>query len=178
MRKTIVSFIFICVLAFSASAQNKEARQIDEFGVVPCGEMLGRMQLIFIESQNEPNSQIYVVYYGARFRKEELRNKKTNQVDRVQLKYPHREDALNRAKAIPLFLTTVESYPLSVRNAFKDKIVLIDGGYQQNIKMEVWLVPKDAAPPKPSPTIDEKDVKFRTDKPFGTPDWKRCYDAY
>ena len=175
MKKRILIFLFLSSFAFSVSAQEKEARQIDEFGILPCGDMLSRLHWIYTESQNSPDSKIYVVYYGGRFRKTIFWDQK-NKSNKIQLKYPHQEDALNQAKSIPLYLTTEERYPAAIRDSLKNKIVLINGGFRQNIQMEIWIVPKDAAPPKPMPTIDEKDIKFRSNKPFGTPDYKRCYD--
>lgn len=133
------------------------------------------MNLIRIESQNSPDSKIYVVYYGGKFRKEYLLNKKTNNLDRVQLKYPHREDGLNWAKSIPLYLTTEETYPAATRDSFKDKIILINGGFREDTAVEIWLVPKDAKPPKPTPDTDEKDIKFRGGKPRRVPNFTNCY---
>ena len=178
MRKNFVGLIFIFVLAFSISAQTDEAKQIDEFGIPPCGDMLARSDWIYSNLQSSPDSKIYVIYYGGRFRKERIWDKRTKSYNKIQLEYPHRDDALNRAKAIPFYLTTEKSFSTVERNTLKDKVVLINGGFRQNIEMEIWIVPQNAAPPKPSPTVDEKDIKFRTDKPFGIPDIKRCYDAY
>ncbi len=177
MRKQIFSFFILLSFVVSISAQINEARQIDEFGILPCGDMLGRMEWIHQSSQKEPDSKIYVIYYSGRFRKETVWNKETRN-NKILLKYPHRDDALNQAKAIPLYLTTAENISTAERNAFQDKIILVDGGFRQNFETEIWFVPRNAAPPQPNPTIDKKDIKFRADKPFGTPDYKRCYDEF
>ena len=176
MKRRFFIFVQLLIFAFGVSAQEKEAREIDAFGVLPCGDFESRMSLLRAISQNSPDSKIYVVYYGSRFRKENVWNKKTKNYDKIQLKYPHREDGLNWAKSISIYLTTENSYPTETRNFFKDKIVFLNGGFQENLQVEIWLVPKDAAPPKPFPTIDEKEIKFRKGKPIKTPDYTTCYD--
>jgi len=177
MKKRFLSFLLLFSFAFNVLAQEKEARLIGELGVNPCGHMLMYLDGIYNEWQNSQNSKIYVVYYGGRFRKTTFWDKKTK-VNKIRLKNPHRDDALNRAKAIPLYLTTQEGFPAEIRNSLKNKIILINGGFRQDFGMEIWLVPTGAALPEPTPTIDEKNVKFRNGKPSGTPDYKRCYDAY
>lgn len=172
MKKQFLSLLLLVSFIISISAQEKEARQIDEFGILPCGDMLARLHNLYLESQKTPDSKIYVIYYGGRFRKEHIWSKKGA---RIQLKYPHRIDALNRAKAIPLLLTTEKPY---AGNNFEERIVLIDGGFRQNMETELWIVPNGAALPVPTPTIIEKDIKFKADKPYGTPEYARCYDAY
>lgn len=172
MKRQLFTFLLLISFALSVSAQEKEARKIDEFGILPCGDMLSRMHSIYLQLQESPDSKIYVVYYGSRFRKEIIWSKRGS---KIQLKYPHRDDALNRAKAIPLYLTTEKFYS---DYKFKERIILIDGGFRQNMETEIWIVPKDARPPAPTPTINEKAVKFGAERPFGTPEYGRCYDGY
>jgi len=175
MNKQFLSFLFIFLVAICVSAQTDKARNIDEFGRLPCGDFLARMDNIFIESQNSPDSKIYVVYYGGRYRKKNIWNKKTKELN-VKLEYPHPEDGLNYAKSIPLYLTSelkalTRTYKLS-----KDKFILVNGGFRENIEVEIWFVPKDAESPKPIPTITEKDIKFRKDKPLKIPRYSTCYE--
>jgi len=173
MRKTIVGFIFVFVLAFNISAQTNEARQIDEFGRIPCGDFMARMDGIFNELQNSPDSKIYVVYYGGRNRRENIGNKKTKSFDKIKLKYSHRDDGLNWAKSIPLYLTS--DFVYKAKALTSDKIVLISGGFREDMQVEIWLVPKDAELPKPNPTIAEANIKFRNDKPLRIPNFTNCY---
>jgi hypothetical protein len=35
-----------------------------------------------------------------------------------------------------------------------------DGGFREQPAFEVWIVPEGAEPPKPTPTIDRKDIVF------------------
>jgi hypothetical protein len=113
---------------------------------------------------------------GGRYRKIKMgENYETGSYKFTKLDYPHRQDGLNWAKSIPLFLTTYANYPTTSQNLLKDRIILIDGGFRENNEAEIWLVPKDALLPRPTPSIDEKDVKFRKDRAYETPDFRKCY---
>lgn len=169
-----IAFHFLIFIP-AAFTQTEKARQIDEFSRIPCGDFTSRMAGIFYESQNSPDSKIYVIYYGGRFRRENIWNKKTKKNDKVKLNYPHREDGLNWAKAIPLYLTSGDTNETKAYQLPKDRFVLVNGGFRENTGVEIWLVPENAESPKPTPTISEKDVKFRNDKPFGTPRYSSCY---
>jgi len=175
--KSKISQIIFCLLIFAltAFAQDKESQLIDKFARISCGEFMARMQWIFITSQDSPDSKIYVVYYGGRYRRESLWNKKTNSLDKIRLKYPHREDGLNWAKSIPLYLTS--GFVYKAKAPMSDKIVLINGGFREDAQVEIWLVPKDGELPKPTPTIAEADIKFRDDKPSSVPNFTNCYYA-
>jgi hypothetical protein len=160
---------------FSTTAFAQKAALYDNFGKVTCDDFMARMDAIFIELQNSPDSKIYVVYYGGRFRKESSWNEKTKSFDKIKLEYPHPEDGLNWAKSIPLYLTTYCNYPIAIRNLLNDKIVLFDGGFRENTEVEIWFVPKDSGLSEPTPTVAEKDIKFRKDKPSRTPNFTSCY---
>lgn len=130
---------------------------------------------ILAELKNSPDSKIYVLYYGGRYRREYSQwNEKLKKYEKLKLEYPHPDDGLNWAKAIRLFF---ENYiPLREhRNFVRDKIILINGGYREQTQVEIWLVPKDGKLPKPIPTIDEKFIKFEATKPYKTPNFACCY---
>jgi hypothetical protein len=178
MKKHLLILFFSLSFIFGISAQTKEPNQIDVVGIIPCGDFMARMDLVFMTLKESPDSKIYVIYYGGRYRRITSHwDKKTGSYKSVKLDYPHGEDGINRAKSIPLFLTTYARYPTTPQNLLKDKIILIDGGFRENFEAEIWLVPNDAVLPKPTPTINEKDIKFRKDRPYGTPDFTRCYEG-
>jgi hypothetical protein len=176
MKRQLFRLLILVLFAFSVTAQNKEARQIDEFGRIPCGDFLARMNALFIELQNSPDSKIYVVYYGGRYRRTLGRTNGTGGYNAIKLEYAHRDDGMNWAKSIPLYLSSETAFPVEFRNSLKDRIVLLNGGFRENTEVEIWIVPENVEPPKPTPTITEKDVKFRKDKPFRTPAFINCYN--
>jgi len=103
MNSKVLQIMFcLSIFALTTLAQDEGAKQIDEFGRLPCGDFESRMQNISIEFQNFSDSKIYIVYYGGRYRKENVLNKKTKSFDKIRLKYSHREDGLRWAKSIPL----------------------------------------------------------------------------
>lgn len=173
--KFLVIILHFLIFVPTAFTQTEKARQVDEFSRIPCGEFMARMAGIFIESQNSPDSKIHVIYYGSRFRKENIWNRKTRKHDKVKLNFPHRDDGLNWAKSIPLYLTSGDTAETKAVKLPEDKFVLVNGGFRENIEVEIWLVPKNAEFPKPTPTVIEKDIRFRKDKPFVTPHYSSCY---
>ena len=101
---------------------------------------MARMDVVMGRHKDNPEAEIYVIYYGARYRKNLIDfDKRKNDFTKLKLSYPHRDDALNQAKAIPLYLTTY--YPDKLGNSMKNKIKLIDGGFREKIEFEIWLVP-------------------------------------
>jgi hypothetical protein len=57
---------------------------------------------------------------------------------------------MERAKK---YLTTVRGVPA-------DRIVTIDGGYREELTVELRIRGKDMQPPQPSPTVDPNEVEF------------------
>lgn len=173
--KRIISLLFLLALAASAAAQTNEAKKIDEFGIITCGDFMARMDGLFTEMRNNPDLETYVIYYGARFRRHYIDRGKDGI---LKLSYPHRDDGLNWAKSIPLSLTTDSNYTEEFRNSINDKIHMIDGGFRDEITVEIWLGPKGAKPPQPTPLIDENQIKFRKDKPYPVRNYTGCYGTY
>lgn len=123
---------------------------------------------VFEMLPKEPDSKVYFIYYeGGQYPSYKKTVKGFNQ----KMLNPARGDALNRTKALFLYLTKYRKVP-------QEKIVLIDGGYMENYEVETWIVPKDAKPPEPTPNLTEKDIKFRKGKPFQVPDCEGSYRNY
>ncbi len=61
------------------------------------------------------------------------------------------------------------------RGVPKDRFQLIDGGYDLGYRVEFWVLPIGAEPPKPSPTLERKDVEFRKGKPPKVVDCQGIY---
>jgi hypothetical protein len=164
--KLLISFLCLSVLASLAHTQTIEASKIDEFSFLPCSHLLGRADQTFETLQEEPTSKVYFIYYeGGQYPS----YKKTRKGIEEKMLNPARGDALNRTKALSLHLTKYRKVP-------QDRIVLIDGGYMENYEVEIWIVPKNAQAPKPTPTLTEKDIKFRNGKPFRVADCQGGYD--
>ncbi len=66
MRKLIIAAIFF-VSAISLQAQEPKARLVDEFGRVPCGDMMGRLDALLGEWMKNTEERVTVVYYNHRY---------------------------------------------------------------------------------------------------------------
>jgi hypothetical protein len=163
-------FLALILSIFSAGvfAQAK-AEKVDEFSWVPCGDFMSRAGNILLNQQEVPGSKIYVIYYEGRSKTVSVWNKKLKKHEEKGIG-PIKGEALNYAKGLGLFLGNAYKFDTS-------HIVLIDGRYMEEMEIEVWMAPPGAAPPKPSPTVDEKDVVFRKGK-LGPPrDCTHTYDG-
>ena len=171
MKRKLLPFIF-CFFALSVFGQEKEARKVDEFGRIPCGEFMARMDSLYqyYKLKNLEDAKIYVIFYEDNETEVEIWNKKLKKLEPKRLA-PIRGEALNLAKAVPLYLGKVYKFS-------NDSIILIDGGFREKFTNEIWIVPKGIEAPKPTPTVDAKDVKFKDSKPRKTPDYTGCYDGY
>jgi hypothetical protein len=58
----------------------------------------------------------------------------------------------------------VKPYLVDTRGVDAKRIVVINGGYREEWTAELWIVPKGATPPNPSPTLAAKDIRFRKGK--------------
>lgn len=183
MKKAFSILFFSFLLCVSAFSQ--EAVKIDEFKRITCGDFSARIDGLMSEYDKFPSSKIYVIYYGGQHRIERSNwNDKTRSYDKTKLKKPHRYDGLNWARTIPLYIKDRidlhKKYSgLDVGRAndelIKENIFLVDGGFRKEIEVEIWLVPKGVELPEPSPTVSEKDIKFRKNKPNRTPRMACCY---
>ena len=164
-------FFIICVFsAFSFSAIAQKAEKFDTFRISPCSYMMGALDNVLIKWEESKDKRIHIIYYTGRFRKTETFNK-------ILLDYPHRDDGLNWAKSIEIYLRARPGLSEKSRKLIQQKISINDGGFRENTIAEVWFLSKNAKPPKPTPTIEKKLIKFRKNKPFKVRIFASCYDG-
>ena len=41
-----------------------------------------------------------------------------------------------------------------------NRIAVLDGGFRENAEYELWIFPQGAEPPKPTPTVDRRDIVY------------------
>jgi hypothetical protein len=155
--RIILSLLFLFAFAISVAAQTNEAQKLDEFTKLPCDDLLARADAALTEASKIENAKIYLIYYEGAYT-----NYKTEIVN------PVRGDALNFTKAISLYMTKWRKFP-------RERIVLVDGGYMKNYETEIWIVPPSAEPPRPTPSLEKKDIKFRKGKPVPVRDCEGYY---
>jgi hypothetical protein len=168
--RTIFLAVMLCVVPAGVFGQSEAtARKIDEFGRVLCGDFMVRAYSIRLAKQENPGSKIYIIYYEEQYRIVRVWNRKLKKNEEKRIG-PVKGQALNYAKGVALFLGN--SYKFDTGD-----IVLIDGGFMESMGVEIWIVPTGAEPPKPTPTVDAKDVVFRKGKLRPPRDCTHIYDG-
>jgi PEGA domain len=91
-----------------------------------------RLDNLAVELQNDPTTTTYIFAYGGR-------TSPVGQADRL----------LERAR----------DYLVSQRGVDESRIILANGGFREEDCAEVWIVPRGATPPQPTPTVQAGDVR-------------------
>lgn len=146
MKLKILQFIFALSICFSffsfVSAQkNSVALKFDEFDdasniqFYPFEELTlsQRIERFIRQIKQERGIKVYLIYYRAR-----------------------KENNLNSSKSSSWAVET--SSEIRYKTKLKDEdIISIDGGYKERNTIEYWIVPKNAEPPKPTPSFDKSE---------------------
>jgi hypothetical protein len=142
--------VFLSAAVFGQA--DTETRKIDEFGAIHCCDFGARMENAAIYQRANPGSQIHLIFYNAR---------KLNWW-RWNAKLKKREPALvNPIRGeFGGFVRGVRQRAAFQKFDMKT-FVIINGGYRENLEVEVWIVPAGAQPPKLAPTVDEKIIKLQ-----------------
>jgi hypothetical protein len=151
--KRVWSLIIICCVILSSSYAAivpREAGLFDKFGDVCCDDEKARLDNFAIQLQNEPETQGYIVFYGGR-----RHNYPYCHSSRQRL--PRRGEAEARVERL-------KPYLVASRGLDPKRIVVVDGGYRESWEAELWIVPKGANPPTPTPTIKPQEIRFRRGK--------------
>ena len=107
-------------------------RKVDEYGNIKFNDEKARLDNYAIELQNDPQAQGYLVCYGGR----------TGRTGEAQRR-------CDRAK----------NYLVNTRGITADRLVTVDGGFREELTVELWVVPSGATPPPNSPTVDPTEVR-------------------
>ncbi len=91
-----------------------------------------RLDNLAIELQNDPSTTTYVIAYGGR----------TSRVGQADLLGARARD-----------------YLVTQRGIDQSRIVVINGGFREEDCVELWIIPRGATPPTPTPTVQAGDVR-------------------
>ncbi len=91
-----------------------------------------RLDNLAVELQNDPSATTYLIAYAG-----------------------HTSRAGERAR----LLARARNYLVTYRGVDPSRINVIDGGFREDNCVEVWVVPRGAAPPQPRPTVQAGDVR-------------------
>jgi hypothetical protein len=118
-----------CTVNFPA---NPLARKVDEYGNIRFNDEKARLDNYAIELQNDPTSQGYLICYGGR---------------------------RGRAGEAQRRCDRAKDYLATTRGIDASRIVTVDGGYKEDLTVELWVVPTGAQPPAASPSVDPSEVQ-------------------
>ncbi len=146
----LICLLICCALAFTqtASAMN-EPREVDEFGDVCCEDEKARLDNFAIELQNNPEAQGYIIFYGGRRYPSCWFGGR-----RYSARRPRFGEAEVRA-------ARMEPYLVNTRGFSPERITVVFGGFRESWTAELWLVPRGAQPPAPTPTLQRRDLRYR-----------------
>jgi len=95
-------------------------------------DLKARLDNLAVELQNDPTTTTYVFAYGGR-------TSVVGQADRL--------------------LVRARDYLVTQRGIDASRIILVNGGYREEDCVEVWIVPRGATPPQPTPTVQPSEVR-------------------
>jgi hypothetical protein len=116
----------------TAVTKTAVARKVDEYGNIRFNDEKARLDNFAIELQNDPTAQGYLICYGGR---------------------------RGRAGEAQRRCDRAKDYLVTTRGIDASRIVTVDGGYKEELSVELWIVPNGATPPTASPTVQPSDVK-------------------
>jgi hypothetical protein len=108
------------------------ARQFDVCCSCAPDDQKARLDNLAVELQNDPSTTTYVIAYAGR-------TSRTGQAD--------------------LLGARARDYIVTQRGIDRSRIVVLNGGFREEDCVELWLVPRGAAPPLPTPTVQTGDAR-------------------
>jgi len=99
---------------------------LDEFSHVPYSEIAARIQNLFVELGNDPSMSGYIAVYGSR--------------------QGNKKDTAWAIRNIQQSISFMKLDP--------SRIKIADGGFREEMWVEVYLLPPGVEPPKPTPTLN------------------------
>lgn len=112
------------------------AQEFDECNNCTFDDQKARLDNLAVELQNDPTMTGYIIAYGGR----------TSPIGQVEM-----------------LMTRARNYLTNERAIDGSRLVIVNGGFREGDSVELWLVPRGAATPRATPTVQASEVK-----PVGT----------
>jgi hypothetical protein len=109
------------------------ARKFDEYNNIAFNDEKARLDNFAIELQNNPGANGLIIAYGGR---KARANEAQSRADRAK------------------------DYLVNTRGIDAGRVSTVDGGYKEDLTVELWIVPTGAQPPTPTPTVDASEVQI------------------
>ena len=108
------------------------SRQFDVCCSCSFDDQKARLDNLAVELQNDPSTTTYVIAYGGR----------TSRIGQADLLGARARD-----------------YLVAQRGIDQSRIVVMNGGFREEDCVELYIVPRGATPPQPTPTVQAGDVR-------------------
>lgn len=108
------------------------SRQFDVCCSCSFDDQKARLDNLAVELQNDPSTTTYVIAYGGR----------TSRIGQADLLGARARD-----------------YLVTQRGIDQSRIVVLNGGFREEDCVELWIIPRGATPPTPTPTVQAGDVR-------------------
>lgn len=113
-------------------------RKFDEFGDINCEDEMARLDNFAIHLQNDPSAKGLMIFYGGQ---------------RFRGRLPRRGEAAARAARLKPYLVQRRGLP-------SDRVILINGGYAPEWRVELWIVPEGMTMPTPFQRLMRQRLSF------------------
>lgn len=150
MMRSFATIIICIVIAGYAYAAVSPTQIFDSFGDICCDDEKARLDNFAVALKQDSELQGYIMFYGGRSQNYPYCHSSRQRLQR-------RGESQTRAARLKPYL--VNAHALDPK-----RVVVINGGYRESWSAELWLVPKGAIPPTPSPTVQPQDIRFRKGK--------------
>ncbi len=108
------------------------SRQFDVCCSCSFDDQKARLDNLAVELQNDPTATTYIIAYGGR---------------------------TSRVGMADLLGSRAQEYLMSARGIDGSRIVVMNGGFREEDCVELWIIPRGATPPQPTPTVQAGDVR-------------------
>jgi len=115
------------LLICSAQPRTESARKFDEYGDLIQDDERVRLSAFAAGLAGNRDARGYILVYGGRL------------------------DPVGRARRYAL---RAKNFLVDTEGLTSNRIVTIDGGQRESLTVELWIVPSNAEPPIPTPTLD------------------------
>ena len=143
--KLLICLTFTLLAVTSPAYAQHPAAKFDEFGDIYCDDEKARLDNFANQMLLESDATGYIIFYGGR---------RYRRYAKAGWRLPRRGDAEARVSRMKPYMVDTRA------NLNADRIVVINGGFRDTWMAEIWIVPRGATPPKPTPTVDSKAIKF------------------
>jgi hypothetical protein len=143
LKLTVLVALLLPTFFVKASSPVNPISKFDEFGDINCEAEYARLDNFAIQLQQEPSAKGVIIFYGGKTFRGRL---------------PKRGEAEARAARLKPYLVRRRGIPAN-------RIVVINGGYTDEWRAELWIVPPGLSMPTGDSAGSIKKIRFRKGKP-------------